>query len=133
MSRTTDHIARWQHNRSFMASLNDEHADWMVTSAFYAAVHAIGAVFSSDGVQPPPDHTNRFRVLKTTNRYKNLYLKYSPLFDASLVSRYHCDPSDWVDAVAVRTNIIPRYLFPLEKSVSKLLGSQAPELPHLSL
>lgn len=133
MSRTEDHIMRWQHNRAFMASLDDKNADWMVTAAFYAAVHAIGAVFSSDGVQPPSDHTNRFRVLKTTNRYKNIYVKYSPLFDASLASRYHCNPTDWVDAAQVRKKIIPRYLFPIENSVSKLLGSGAPELPRLSL
>jgi hypothetical protein len=70
---------------------SDEHLPWVVTVAFYRALHIIEAVFAADSKSPmahTDDHKIRNRLLKTTNRYRQLWRMYRPLWEASLIARY---------------------------------------------
>lgn len=133
MSDLVEHRARWIKNRAFCASLGPEHADWMVTAIFYSSVHAIGALLAADGVRSPDNHKNRFGILRENNRYRQIYRKYKFIYDASIDSRYGCNESCWIPADVVEQDILRGSFFPLEKSVSKLLGPEAPDLDPLEL
>lgn len=116
-----------------MVSIEDEYSDWMVTAAFYASIHSIGALFAADGSAAPSSHTERFRTLKTRNRYSEIFKRYRPLYDASQTTRYDCQAANWVTAEKFRTLILPKYYFPLENSVIGLLKADAPTLPVISI
>lgn len=105
----------------------------MVTAIFYASVHAIGTLFVADRVKPPDTHSARFRVLRATNRYRQIYRHYKPIYDASIDSRYGCRPSVWMPADLVDADLLRGEFFPLEKSVCKLLVGEAPKLEPLML
>ncbi len=67
----------------------DAYTAWIVTIAFYKALHMIEAVLAE---QNPPchnvDHGTRNDLLKKTRKYQQLWKHYSPLYQASLVARY---------------------------------------------
>ncbi len=39
-----------------------------------------------------------------------------------MTTRYHCAPSQWIPAEKIKDDLIPNFLYPLEKSVQKLLA-----------
>lgn len=87
------HVAVAKRNQATLDFLlgGDDHLPWVVTVAFYKALHIVEAVFAADRHSPMPhtdDHKVRNRLLKTTNRYAQLWRMYRPLWDASLVARY---------------------------------------------
>jgi hypothetical protein len=125
------HRARWMHNREFIGTLQDKYCDWMLTGAFYAAVHAVETLMAFDGLPNNTSHESRNEVLKKTNRYKQIWKFYHPLYNASQTTRYHCAPNEWIPVTQVKTEWIPHYLVPLEKSVQKLIGEATP-LPAIT-
>ena len=66
------HRARWLENRVFLSQLPDERADWMVTAAFYVSVHAVGTLLAKDGAGTAMTHSERFAILKRSNRYRKV-------------------------------------------------------------
>lgn len=125
MSRVENHIRRWRHNRKFLGQIPDGFPDWMVTATFYTAVHAIEALFAHDKLPASSNHDNRRQVLRSVNRYQQIYKHFDPLYQASRVARYQCDPNSWLPVEDVKSELIPRYLYPLEQSVRKLIKEQA--------
>lgn len=117
-----DHRARWLHNRAFIAILPDEYADWMLTGAFYAAVHAVESLIAFDRLPNHASHETRNRTLKTVRRYQQIWKHYHELYNGSQTSRYHCDPNAWIPAQDIKQIWIPHYLYPIERSVLKLIG-----------
>ncbi len=105
---------------------------WVVVVAFYKSLHIVEAVFDADQQFTQShclDHGERNRILKTTNRYKQIWKMYRPLFQVSLVARYlqtNATPSqtyakfeDYMSRQKVETEIINHYLMQLEKTASK--------------
>ncbi|MEI6541845.1 MAG: hypothetical protein WCO86_20315 [Planctomycetota bacterium] len=64
---------------------------WVVTIAFYKALHIIEAVFAADKKSPirhADDHAQRNDVLRREPRYSHLWKHYRPLWNDSLIARY---------------------------------------------
>jgi hypothetical protein len=123
-----------QHTIDYLAA-NDEHMPWVVTVAFYKALHIIEAVLDADPACPikhTDDHKTRNNLLKRTNRYRNLWQNYRPLWEASLIARClraneaapsHDVFSTYMPANKVRSLILGHYLAQIESSAAKILGN----------
>lgn len=117
-----EHRTRWIHNREFIATLQEKYCDWILTGAFYAAVHAVETLIAFDGQPNHTSHETRNRVLRTVRRYQQIWKHYRELYNGSQTTRYHCSPNDWIPADQIKAVWIPNYLYPIEKSVQKLIG-----------
>ncbi|MGI9012887.1 MAG: hypothetical protein ACR2GY_01395 [Phycisphaerales bacterium] len=129
---TEAHIRQWKHNRSFLETIGPEYPDWAVSTVFYAALHAIDALLTSDRVEGIVSHETRNRALMKTNRYAKLWDLYQPLHDLSRTIRYLADPQLWVAWDAIDKEVVRRYLYPIEKSVLKLMKKDL-DLPKIQL
>lgn len=92
MAEQSAHIAVANRNQRTINHLCKDvgtNAPWIVTVAFYKALHIVEAIFAADdAVGHSSDHDTRFRQLKTDRRYEHIYRQYSVLFRASLIARY---------------------------------------------
>jgi hypothetical protein len=128
------HLAAADHNQAAIDHLRlriVDLPDWVVVAAFYKALHLVEAVFAHDGINHAQDHGQRNEILKKTNRYKNLWRNYSPIWQASLVARYleHVGPGDsrtfpnYLDAKTVESLVLNHYLRQIERTVQGLIVS----------
>ena len=124
-----NHRVRWMHNREFIGILPEKFCDWMLTGAFYAAVHAIETLVAFDGQPTHTSHEARNNVLKRVQRYQHIWKHYRELYNGSQTTRYHAAPHEWIPADKIKTLWIPNYLYPIEKSVQKLIGETTPLSP----
>jgi len=131
MADKPSHINQWKHNRLFLESIEPQFHDWIVTAAFYTALQAIDALLAHDNVVVT-NHEGRNRALHLTNRYEFINQKYMPLYGLARTVRYFADPGKWVPASKVQKEVIERYLYPIEKSVQKLIGQDL-ALPPIKL
>ena len=115
------HIAQWKHNRAFLSTILPEYPDWIVTACFYVAVHAVDALLSHDKIFPT-SHDSRNDVLVKTNRYLAACKSYFPLYTLSRTVRYFADPGAWIRHEDIERQVLGRYLYPLEKTVQRLIG-----------
>jgi hypothetical protein len=128
MADKPSHINQWKHNRRFMESIDPQFHDWIVTAAFYTALHAIDSLLAHDRVVVT-NHEGRNRALHLTNRYEFINQKYHPLYGLARTMRYFANPLKWVPAATIKSQVIERYLYPIEKSVQKLMGEDLALLP----
>jgi len=130
MGASNEHQQKWLHNRSFMVSIFDRetHADWLLVSAFYVAVHAVEALFAEHSIHST-DHHERKRILRREPRWKAIYDNYHPLENASWAARYECNYTESADFV--RANFLKGYLLKLEQAVCRQLKQTKPTLDPL--
>ncbi len=121
MADKQSHIRQWRHNRAFVPTIDPQFHDWVITAIFYTALHAVDALLAHDKVTVT-NHEGRNRALMLTNRYEQLHRKYEPLYGLARTIRYFADPVKWVPADQIEKQVIHRYLYPIEKSVQKLMG-----------
>ena len=83
---------RFQFTLSYLQQSQNspQHADWIVTLAFYKALHAVDSYLATLNIHPKV-HTNKCKTGR--NQYVQLHLgsiqrKYSALYDASIRARY---------------------------------------------
>ena len=129
--RITLHVRQWEHNRALIAQIPASHPDWIVTVIFYTAVHAIDAALADEGITVS-SHERRFEAIGACNRLKKAYTLYHPLYDLSRKTRYVGRPNEWIPPSAIERQVFRRYLLPLEKSVTGLIGGHV-NLPELNL
>jgi hypothetical protein len=122
MGSSQDHIKQWKHNRDFLARVPPEFPDWQVTVAFYVALHAVDSLLAHEKVPRINSHDARNSALLNTNRYAFIKDKYLPLYDLSRRVRYLAEPAKWVPPDRIQTDVVHRYLSPIEQSVQKLMG-----------
>ena len=122
MADQLSHIRQWKHNRRFVASISAEFPDWIITGVFYVALHAVDSLLAFDKVSGVNSHESRNAVLFQTNRYAQIKRHYMPLFSLARTVRYMGNPQAWVPATRIEKDVIQRYLYPLEKSVQKLMN-----------
>jgi hypothetical protein len=127
-----NHIIQWHHNRDFISTIDPNYPDWAVTVSFYVALHAVDALLKFDGNIHITDHTSRNATLSHTNRYSKIWKLYHPLFGLSRTVRYLANPKKWVPWPEVEFQIFRRYLYPIEKSVLKLMKKDD-SLPPISM
>ena len=127
-----DHTTQWHHNRAFISAIDPDFPDWAVTATFYAAVHAVDALLEHDKISGVVSHEARNEALARISRYKKIWSVYHPLYGLARTVRYFADPLQWVPWGKIEAEIFPRYLYPLEQSVLKLMGRQN-ALPPVTL
>ena len=66
-----------------------QHADWIVTIAFYKALHAIDSYFAKQGIDGKGHNKNhRIRDRQVQNHLGRIYPQYRALYRASRRARY---------------------------------------------
>lgn len=121
MPSPDDHIRQWRHNRAFLQTIRPDFRDWILTAAFYTALHAIDTLLTSDGVIVS-NHEGRNKTLAKVNRYEKIHDSYDPLYKLARTVRYLADPARWIPADRIQREIIERRLYPIEGSVQKLIS-----------
>jgi hypothetical protein len=132
MANYQQHLTQWKHNRSLLGSISTTYPDWIVTVAFYVALHATDSLLAHDGISRVHSHDTRNNVLMQTRRYEHIWRHYRPLHDLSRRIRYLAEPGIWVPADRIPHDILERYLYPLELSVQRLLNVSL-SLPAIAL
>lgn len=128
----THHVKQWQHNRDFVGTIDPGYPDWAVTGTFYAALHAVDALLKHDKVTGVVSHEARNRTLAMTARYQKIWELYQPLYGLSRTIRYLAKPTRWVPWEKIEAEVFRRFLYPLEESVRKLMGS-TDSLPRITM
>jgi hypothetical protein len=129
VAKIDEHLTQWAHNRKFIETIPPEFYDWAVTATLYTAMHAVEALLTADGARDRSSHQDRFRVLQSAQRYDQVYKHYRVLYDLAHVTRYSATPKRWVSADKLQGELIHGLLYPIEKSVRKLLGQLNPPVP----
>lgn len=119
-SRHQRHQEKWLHNRAFLPSIDETNSDWIVTVAFYAALHCFEVLSALDKNSPHHSHTERLKRLKTTNRYLGIHKHFHPLWVASAAVRYDANSSSWIPAETAKETFVGHHLHQIERSVLKL-------------
>ena len=107
---------------------------WVVTVAFYKALHIVEAVFAADKNSPirhADDHAQRNDVLRRENRYRHLWKHYRPLWNDSLIARYlqgnsdtdtYCGFADYMTLADVEKTHLNHHLVQIVRTARTLLG-----------
>ncbi len=125
------HIRQWVHNRSLIGLVPASHPDWIVTVAFYSAVHAMDAALAFEDVITW-NHETRFEAIAGINRLAKARKLYHTLYDLSRKVRYSGDPNSWIAPGDIEAKVVRGHLLPIEKSIEGLLGQDL-KLPPIDL
>ena len=89
MATETEHQAQAEHNHRFIESLDaTRFPDWVITAAFYEAVHLVEMLFVHQGIRGSRGHVPRNNMLKRD--HPKIWKDYRPLYAFSRLTRYHC-------------------------------------------
>ncbi len=136
MPSVEDHRRLAERNRSTLNYLKrefDAHLEWVVTVAFYEALHWVEVIFACDDFgQRPKDHYERTNVLQQ-GRYRHLYGTYKKLQDASLVARYmefgELKFSEYMSKTHVEVQVINSWLSAIRSEAAGRLARRSQEPP----
>lgn len=129
-------LERAQHNKSldgFLRSANDAYCDWQIVALFYAALHLIDTYREVRGILPTdeePNHSERWRVVASDDRFKNVKNDYRRLIDFGFQARYTPVPVNPDDVSNARQRLmkIENYLRPLIlASIQQSRPNQSPQ------
>lgn len=89
------HLNKYENNKKLIETLESHHPsfnDWVVTSAFYSALHLVdGTILEiSDNNFKPKDHSTRRQYIAKMKEFKNIRNEYEALYILSRKSRYEC-------------------------------------------
>jgi hypothetical protein len=88
MATVAAHTSQASHNQAFLDTIDRNlFPDWVITAAFYKAVHIVEALLVRKGT-PSGNHTNRNAILK--RQFTTVWHDYHPLYNQSRVVRYLC-------------------------------------------
>lgn len=93
MPTTEQHKRQFELNKATIAAvreLNPPPNDWLVTMAFYAAVHLIEGVIVENFSKGTGDHQSRKRYINMISKLKPIRADYLNLEHYSHDSRYMC-------------------------------------------
>lgn len=89
MAMESEHREQARHNADFLRAIDgSQFPDWVVTVAFYRAVHLVEMLFARDNRPAGGSHIGRNQVLK--RHYPDVWREYRPLYDLSRKARYWC-------------------------------------------
>ncbi|WP_425146543.1 hypothetical protein [Deinococcus sp.] len=106
MATPREHIGKAQHNESLLNTPRglEDHPDWRITVAFYAAVHWLRAYLALHGLaagRRDDLHYDEFsRHLRDLARKgsisaEDVIVEFAELRDLARQSRYYCHPDAW--------------------------------------
>jgi hypothetical protein len=88
MATEVAHAQQASHNQLFLDSIDPaKFPDWIVTAAFYKAVHLAEGLLVRKGC-PTGNHSKRNDTLK--RHFPSVWRAYRPLYNQSRVARYWC-------------------------------------------
>jgi hypothetical protein len=96
MSTKANHIKQYYENKKLLSEpifqpSATEYGDWIVTIAFYCAVHLIEkALAQSPGRLHSPHHFGRFENIRKVRTLNKVAADYQTLYIQSIRSRYKC-------------------------------------------
>ena len=70
------------------AETRSQHADWIVTLAFYKALHAVDSYLADFDIHPTRHGGDNGRNDSVRNRLQDIYVQYATLYNASQNARY---------------------------------------------
>ncbi|HGA1025246.1 TPA: hypothetical protein ACIQN7_005780 [Bacillus cereus] len=119
MPKADQHFYQYEKNKLFLSSLlgsDSKQNDWIVTVAFYTALHLVDKtiVTNSESYQPK-NHEIRKRLVDSISSLKSIRREYYYLYMESRKSRYHCNP--------VKENVVSSVITQLEKIEEELIVS----------
>lgn len=135
MPSEASHLAIANRNQTvldYLLQKPDGCAEWIVTVAFYKALHLVEAIFARDPkIRHGLNHETRDRFLKTERRYSHIWKHYRPLWAASIVARYlegdsgssYTSFSEYLSTDEIKMQLLDHRLRQIEQSVHKLLSS----------
>ena len=117
---------------NYLIERKHDFPQWVVTVAFYTALHVVDSILAKDG-HHPDDHGVRNGLLKKTKKYEFLWRTYRTLFSDSMIARYLvCNGTgpfkSFADYMAPETIIaqhVNHHLEQLIKSARKMLGNDS--------
>lgn len=128
-----DHIELANKNHEALEYLlheADHYPEWVVTVAFYKALHVVETVFCEQDGHHCEGHNSRLEKLKSS-RYSKLHKQYRPLWAASTVARYLHDRdankpystfADYTPPDEVKRQFVEKRLYRLEQEAVTFLG-----------
>lgn len=120
------HLHQARHNRDLITALDPSTTpflDWVVTGAFYAALHLVEAWFAGQGLHFT-SHTERDDwISKAKELRRTIWPRYKELEFQSRRARYQCTAFDRND---VQQRLLV-YLSDIEQEIHKLGGQTARE------
>lgn len=117
-------LVQWQRNRELLSKLPAAHHDWIVTVAFYTALHAVETLLLVDDVSEHETHRDRNTRLLSP-RYEVIYPSYDQLYNLAHVARYSAQPRRWINYTDIAPKLIDGSLIIIEKEVCRLLTEVA--------
>lgn len=95
MASGEQHLEKYEFNRELlkneMSVQNTKHYDWIVTIAFYSALHLIEMeIFNSEEIsrEHTDNHKQRTKIIKDCCEFKNIEAAYQQLNTRSWHARY---------------------------------------------
>lgn len=85
-----NHRAKAVSNRQVVQNLltSTTYFDWVVTIAFYTALHLVTSVITSTGRRSPTSHHERNRIVASDRRFQNIQTSYLLLYQEARAARY---------------------------------------------
>ena len=132
------HIAAANENQEvidYLLNRVDDFPGWVVTVAFYKAVHVVEAMFAHENAigGHTDQHTIRNNTLKRTKQYQHIWKNYRLLWQASLIARYLRENNNrptyevfsrHIPPNRVKPLAIDHWLHQVEKAVGKRIGDE---------
>jgi len=112
MATPDAHITKAIHNIKTIALLSQDltKKDWIVTVAFYSALHIVDAVLfcTQEGYQKHgQSHDKREGIIKSDNKLKKIWDCYRPLLNHSIIARYLQGPKTPLDIAVDFDKVMP--------------------------
>lgn len=122
MPTTQEHIEKQSRTRITLSYLQQshnspQHADWIVTLAFYKALHVVDSYLAKQGIHPKG---HRLRNQQVQNHLGNIHREYSALYRASRKARY--DAYTYRDNPQAVTRLV-NHALSIEEYIKTLLES----------
>src|SRR4051794_23302754 len=87
MPTASQHQAKAANNRAFLATITvDQFPDWVVTVAFYVAVHTVERLRAAHGDGHSENHEDRLAYVQ--HRWPAIHTDYHILQNVSVLARY---------------------------------------------
>lgn len=135
MAAEADHIKLANRNDAALKLLmaSPSHPEWVVTIAFYKAVHIVEAVFDHTKGWHSTSHDQRLNSLKSLTVFKPIFKPFRSLYGLSRIARYLVDSSgrgygSFADAMPdsdVDAKVVQGFLKTVENNSLAMLSSSA--------
>ena len=127
MASESEHITLANSNQLLIYHLIDDgrFPDWLVTVAFYKALHVVEAVFCFHLHAHSTSHTDRDERLKRYTRFGPIFKDYQHLFNESIIVRYLSGPPTYLTIEDVKSKLVYKRLLGVEQKSLAFLSDAA--------